>query len=370
MPHQRITVGRCADGQPFSLDIDSLRKHVVVLGATGSGKTTLCKAIVEELALKGYPVLAIDPKGDIGALAIASSELYFRPWSDLEAEERGLDPEEYAEQLRRKYMEELSKWGVTPEKVKEYVENVKVTIYTPRSNAGIPLSIKPSLEPIPNVRKLLEEDPSVVYDAIDSIVSLLLRLAGYSEKSHQEQALVSQLIEYHWREGESLTLEDLISEIVNPPFRTIGSLRVDDFIPRKARLKLARALNVLLSHPSYRTWMEGETLDFDACFNRKGMISVIDLRFMTTLEERRFFIGALLQELYRWLLRRGGTSGLRFVLYFDELVGFIPPVGRPPSKTALLLLVKQGRAFGLGCILATQNPADICLLYTSPSPRD
>jgi len=353
-----IVIGRTSSGETFGINTDTLLKHTVVLGATGSGKTTLCKAIVEELALKGYSIIAIDPKGDIGALAIASPDLDFRPWSDLEAKERGIDPGEYAERLRGLYLRELSKWGVSREKICDYVENVRVVIYTPRSSTGVPLSIRPSLDPIPNIREIVAEDKTVLYDAIDNTVSLLLRLAGYGERNTQEHALLSQIIETHWLDGESISLEDLVQEVINPPFDQIGSLAVEDFIPQRARLKLARSLNVLLSHPTYKSWLDGEMINFGK-FNQRGTISVIDLRFMTTMEEKQFFIGAFLQELYRWLLRQGGTSSLRLLLYFDELVGFIPPVGKPPSKAGLMLLIKQGRAFGLGCLLATQNPADI-----------
>jgi len=359
MNNTTIVIGRQENGEPFNINIDSLLKHTIVLGATGSGKTTLCKAIIEELALRGYPIIAIDPKGDIGALAIASPNLNFRPWSDIEAKESGMDPELYAEKLRKLYLNELAKWGITLNRIRSYVENVHVTIYTPRSTVGVPLSIKPSLNPLPNIEQIIAEDKSILYDAIDNTVSLLLKLAGYSDKNTQEHALLSQIIEFHWLQKEELSLETLIQEVINPPFDRIGSLSVEEFIPQRSRLKLARNLNILLSHPMYKSWLEGETIDFDKYFNQRGTISVIDLRFMSTLEEKQFFIGAFLQEFYRWLLRKGGTSKLRLVLYFDELVGFIPPVGKPPSKTGLLLLIKQGRAFGLGCLLATQNPADI-----------
>ncbi|RLF20148.1 MAG: hypothetical protein DRZ82_03410 [Thermoprotei archaeon] len=354
-----ISVGRVVGNGEFTIDSDTLTKHAIVLGATGSGKTVLCKAFVEELALIGYPIVAIDPKGDIGTLAIASEDLEFRPWSDVEAEEMGIDPDEYAKRLKEKYLKELEKWGISRDKLKAYVNDVHVVIYTPRSAYGIPLSIRPNLDPLPNFDRLVKENPSIAYDVIDSMVSLLIRLAGYSDKNIQEHAFLSKIIEHHWINGEGIDIETLIEEVINPPFNKIGSLTIDAFLPERSRLKLARNLNVLLSHPAYKVWLEGEPIDFDKYFYTKGQISVIDLRFMTTMEEKQFFVGALLNELYRWLLRKGGVSSLRFVLYFDELVGFAPPVSKPPSKTTLLLLVKQGRAFGLGCLLATQNPSDV-----------
>jgi len=354
-----ISIGRALGNGEFTIDVDTLTKHAIVLGATGSGKTVLCKAIVEELALAGYPIVAIDPKGDISTLAIASEDFEFRPWSDVEAEELGEDPEKYSKKLKEKYLAEIKRWNIPKEKISRYVNDVRVIIYTPRSNYGVPLSIKPNLDPLPNFNNLIKENPSIAYDVIDSTVSLLIRLAGYSEKNTQEHALLSKIVECHWINGESIDLETLVEEVINPPFSKIGSLSIDAFLPERSRLKLARNLNVLLSHPAYKVWLEGEPIDFDKYFYAKGQISVIDLRFMTTMDEKQFFVGALLNELYRWLLRKGGVSSLRFLLYFDELVGFAPPISKPPSKTTLLLLVKQGRAFGLGCLLATQNPSDV-----------
>ena len=177
-----LYVGRLEAGSAFTLEASELAKHAVVLGATGSGKTVLCKAIVEELALQGVPVLAIDPKGDVGCLAIASPDFEFRPWSDREAEEAGLDPEEYSERLAEEYARRLSEWGVSRERVEAYCEGVEVVIYTPRSGCGVPLSVRPSLEPPPNVRELLDRDPAAVLDALGGCVSALLKLAGYSDR--------------------------------------------------------------------------------------------------------------------------------------------------------------------------------------------
>src|SRR5690606_12386603 len=50
---------------------------------------------------------------------------------------------------------------------------------------------------------------------------------------------------------------------------------------------------------------------------------------------------------------------LRAILYMDEIFGYFPPVANPPSKRPLLTLLKQARAFGLGIVLATQNPVDL-----------
>ncbi|RLF25394.1 MAG: hypothetical protein DRM97_02000, partial [Thermoprotei archaeon] len=353
-----IYIGAKADGTRFELEKNSLCRHVVVLGATGCGKTVLCKAIVEEVALEGIPVLALDPKGDVSALAISSPNLYFRPWSDIEALTSGKDPESYAEELKRRYEVELRKWNIGRDTIVKFHDDVEVLIFTPGDSSGLPLSIAPSLEPPPNVKSLLNENPPLVYDALNNIASILLSLAGYSGKKLKEHTILTYILERFWVDNRSPTLEDVVRELINPSFDTIGSLKLDEFMTKKERLDLARNLNVLLTNPAYKTWLTGERIDFDRMLSR-GRIIVVDLRFLGTLKEKQLFVSLLLQELYRWLLRKGGLSSLRLLLYFDELLGFIPPVGAPPSKNSLMLLVKQGRAFGLGCLLATQNPSDI-----------
>jgi len=354
-----LYIGEHPDGSKFTLDSDELVNHTLVLGATGSGKTVLCKAIVEELALQGYPIVAIDPKGDVGCLAIRSKNLDFRPWSDMEAFSLGIDPEEYSKILRSKYIEELKRWSVDFRKVERFHEDVKVVIYTPRSNYGISLSIKPSLSPIPRVRDLMERDPSIVLETLNSTVATLLRLIGYSERDLKEHTLLAEILRHSWLEGRSMSIEELIEEVIKPSFDNVGKLSVDEFLPLSKRSELARSLNILITHPAYQAWLMGESIDFDRYFYERGRISIIDLRFMNDLREKQLFLAVFLQELYKWILKGGGTSKLRFLLYIDEVMGFVPPVQKPPSKTLLMLLVKQGRAFGLGVLMATQNPADV-----------
>ena len=355
----KLYIGREDTGSSFTIESDELVNHVLVLGATGSGKTVLCKAIIEELALSGYPVIAIDPKGDVGCLAMRSKNLDFRPWSDMEALSMGIEPEKYSEILRIKYVEELRRWNIDPKRAEHFHDSVNVVIYTPRSNYGVPLSIKPSLSPIPRTKDLMEKNPTIVLEALNSTASTILRLAGYSEKDLKEHTLLAEILRHAWLEGRRMTMEELIEEVLKPSFDSIGKLSVEEFIPQSMRSELARSLNVLISHPAYQAWLMGESIDFNKYFYEKGRISIIDLRFMNDLKERQLFLAIFLQELYKWILRGGGTSKLRFLLYIDEVMGFIPPVQNPPSKTLLMLLIKQGRAFGLGVMLATQNPADV-----------
>ncbi len=75
--------------------------------------------------------------------------------------------------------------------------------------------------------------------------------------------------------------------------------------------------------------------------------------------QRMFFVTLLLEQTLAWVRRQSGTTSLRALLYMDEIFGFLPPTANPPSKQPMLTLLKQARAFGLGVVLATQNPVDL-----------
>lgn len=361
---QELDIGRGTGGKGFDIDSAVLTKHAIVLGATGSGKTVFCKAIIEEAALRGIPVLAIDPKGDISALAIASKDFQFRPYSDVEADTLKRPREEYAKELQDLYAEKTKEEGITPEKVAKFADSVDVRIFTPKSSAGIPVSISPKLDAPPQFSEWVEEQPSTVSDLLDLSVNSLLNIVRPGRSGDEDQQAVSflsSILEDQWKKGNEVNLSSLIDMVLRPPFEKVGNLPLDQILPRKERVKLAADLNLFNSHPRLRAWAQGEPLDFDRLFQvgSKTPVNVIDLRGIQSQEERFFFVEMLLQQLYNWIMKQQGVQTLRFLLYFDEVVGFCPPVREPPSKKSLMLLIKQARAFGLGIILATQNPIDI-----------
>ena len=333
------------------------------MGATGSGKTVLCKAIIEEAALRGIPVLAIDPKGDISCLAICSRDFSFRPWSDVEADTLQRPREAYAEELQRLYAEKVKETGITEEEVSRFIDKVEVRILTPKSSAGIPVSISPKLDAPPQFSKLAREEPDTVSDLLDISVTSLLNIVrpGKSGEDRQAASFLSSVLEDQWEKGNEVELRSLIDLVQHPPFAKVGDLSLDQIFPKKERTRLAADLNLFNVDPRLRTWMQGAPLDFDKLFQtgQKTPVNVVDLRGIQSQEERFFFVEMLLQQLYSWVMKQQGVQNLRFLLYFDEVVGYCPPVREPPSKKSLLLLVKQARAFGLGIMLATQNPIDI-----------
>ena len=358
-----LDVARDSRGREFSIEPSILTKHAIVLGATGSEKTVLCKAIIEEAALRGIPVLAIDPKGDISSLAICSQDFSFRPWSDVEADSLRRPREEYAQELQHLYTEKAKEMGITEERVSRFIENVEVRIFTPKSSSGIPVSISPKLDAPPQFSKWVEEEPGTVSDLLDISVTSLLNIVrpGKAEQDQQAVSYLSSILEHEWEHGNEVDLASLIDLVQHPPFAKIGDLPLDQILPRKERTRLAADLNLFNIHPRLRAWMHGAPLDFDKLFQTgaRTPVNVVDLRGIQSQQEKFFFVEMLLQQLYSWIMKQQGVQNLRFLLYFDEVVGYCPPVREPPSKKALLLLMKQARAFGLGIILATQNPIDL-----------
>ena len=59
--------------EEVSLPEEALLRHVVILGATGAGKTVLAKAFLEEAVRAGVPVIAVDPQGDLASLGLRAS---------------------------------------------------------------------------------------------------------------------------------------------------------------------------------------------------------------------------------------------------------------------------------------------------------
>lgn len=345
-------------------DSKDLVTHAVCVGMTGSGKTGLCITLLEEAALDGIPALIIDPKGDITNLMLAFPELRpedFRPWiNEDDAVRKGLTAEDYAAVQADLWRKGLADWGQLPERIAHLTAAAEFAIYTPGSNAGLPLSILKSFSAPP---PQIADDEELLHDRIDTTVTSLLALLGIKADPLQsrEHILLSTILNSAWTSGEALDLAALIQQVQRPPFERVGVLDLESFYPGKERFGLAMLLNNLLASPGFRVWMEGEPLDVASLLYtpagrpRHAIISIAHLGDT----ERMFFVSLLLNEVLGWMRAQPGTSSLRALVYMDEIFGFFPPVAEPPSKKPLLTLLKQARAFGLGLVLTTQNPADL-----------
>ncbi|MBZ5637734.1 MAG: ATP-binding protein [Acidobacteriia bacterium] len=345
-------------------DSRDLLTHAVCVGMTGSGKTGLGLALLEEAAIDGIPAIAIDPKGDLGNLLLTFPGLApadFLPWIDAEeASRQGISPGDLASSTAERWRKGLADWGQAPARIARFRDAVDAAIYTPGSSAGIPLSVLRSLGPPPPPAALDEDAAS---ERITATVSGLLSLVGVEADPirSREHILVSNVLDRAWREGKDLGIGDLVRQIQSPPLERVGVVDLESFFPAKERQALAMAFNNLLASPRFASWMEGEPLDVGRLLYTPGgkpRLAVLSIAHLSDTE-RMFFVTLLLGEVIAWMRSRPGTTSLRAILYMDEVFGYFPPTANPPSKTPMLTLLKQARAYGLGVVLATQNPVDL-----------
>jgi len=344
-------------------DSRDLTTHAVCVGMTGSGKTGLCLSLLEEAAIDGVPVIAIDPKGDIANLALQFPQLRgedFLPWVDVgEAKRKGQSPEEFAAATAASWKKGLSDWQQDGERIARLQQAAEVAVYTPGSS-GRPLSVLRSFA-APDVA--LRNDSTALKERVSGAAGGLLGLLGIDADplKSREHILLSTLLDAAWRGGNDLDLAALIAQIQKPPFDKVGVFDLETFYPAKERLQLAMAINNLLAAPGFSAWMQGEALDVQRLLFTdagKPRICIVSIAHLNDAE-RMFVVTLLLNEVVAWMRRQSGTSSLRALLYMDEIFGYFPPSAMPPSKLPLLTLMKQARAFGLGVVLATQNPVDL-----------
>lgn len=359
-PDKHFYLGKSVgDDQPLYLDSSELTTHGVIVGMTGSGKTGLGIVLLEEALQQGTPTLIIDPKGDMGNLLLSFPDLLptdFMPWiSDSEA---GNDKVQAAVDTATRWKEGLQSAGIEPERIQQLHANADFTIYTPGSNSGIALNIIGSLK-----APAEGTDPETLQDEIDGLASSLLTLIGINSDplSGREHILLSNLIHWKWQKHEDLDLATLIGLIQQPPMRKLGVIDLDTFFPLADRVKLALKLNGLAASPSFASWSDGRELNIpDLLYSNSGkaQAAIVTLSHLSD-EERQFVVTLLLSKMVTWMRAQPGTGDLRALIYIDEVFGYVPPIGMPPSKKPILTILKQARAFGVGLVLSTQNPVDI-----------
>ncbi|MDH5261618.1 MAG: DUF87 domain-containing protein [Gammaproteobacteria bacterium] len=345
-------------------DSKDLTTHAVIIGMTGSGKTGLGISLLEEAALDHIPVIALDPKGDMGNILLTFPKLGaedFRPWiNERTATDMGQTPDEFAAGQAALWQKGLGDWGQTGSRISALRKNVDLAIYTPGSNAGLPISVLQSFAaPDP----ALIEDVDLYRERVQSTATGILTLLDIDADpvASREHILVSQLLDHAWRAGRDLDVPSLIAEIQAPPISQVGVMTIDTFFPAKDRFALAMRLNNLLAAPGFEAWLQGAPLKAKSLlYTESGQprISVMSIAHLDDAQ-RMFFVCMLLNELIGWMRAQQGTSSLRAILYMDELFGYMPPVANPPSKKLFLTLLKQARAYGLGLVLSTQNPVDL-----------
>lgn len=349
---------------PVNYDARDLTTHAVCVGMTGSGKTGLCIDLLEEAALDGVPALMIDPKGDITNLLLTFPDLLpenFLPWINADdARRKGMAPEDWAAAQAKQWRDGLASWDEGPERIRALKAAADYSIYTPGSEAGLPVSImssfnKPALD--------WDVDDEALRERILGTVSALLGLAGIEADPvrSREHILLSTLLENAWRKDEPMDLAKLIVGVQKPPFQQVGVLNLEAFFPEKDRFGLAMALNNIIASPSFAAWLKGDPLDIPSLLytpEGKPKHTIFYIAHLSDAE-RMFFVTILLESFISWMRSQPGTTSLRALVYMDEVFGYFPPSANPPSKRPMLTLMKQARAFGCGIVLTTQNPVDL-----------
>lgn len=351
--------------QTIFYDPADLTTHMFVTGMTGSGKTGLCVGLMEEAALQNIPAIVIDPKGDLTNLVLHFPDLLsqdFEPWIDPEAARReNKTIAEKAEETATLWKNGLADWGLYKNNIEQLKESAEFAIYTPGSTSGIAVDILSSFA-APELD--WNENQEILRERISSNITALLGLIGYNDidpLSSREHILLANIMEYFWSRGQSFDMSDLIMQTQSPPFDRLGAFPIDRLFPEKDRFTLAMKLNNFLASPSFQTWMQGQSLDIQKLLyanNGKPRQSIFYIAHLSE-NERMFFVTLLFGAIESWMRRQSGTSGLRAIIYFDEILGYLPPVANPPSRPIMLRMLKQARAFGIGMVLATQNPVDM-----------
>jgi len=368
-PRLRIGHSITLDGRgapaPLLLPAHHLVTHGVIVGMTGSGKTGLLTVLVEETLRAGVPVLMIDVKGDLPDLFLAFPSFdpaAFLPWiDDVASPDDARSPDQIAGELAAERETGLRAWGIAEPELRSFHDRTAIRLITPGSTAGEPLHVLSSLE---QRSARWDHDPETARSALAAAISLVLRLLGRDSDParSREHVLLSVLAERRLSAGQSADIAALVEDVTRPPLERIGALTVDAFLPRAERRALAAALNGLLASPSFESWRSGAPLDVQSWLEPAGgrtpavIVSVAHL----DEEERALVLGVLLEELLAYTRSLPGTQRLRALTVFDEVYGFLPPhPANPPTKRPLVALMKQARAFGVGVVLATQNPMDL-----------
>ena len=349
--------------EPILYDSRDLVTHAVCVGMTGSGKTGLCRNLLEEAAIDGVPVIAIDPKGDLGNLLLTFPGLSpqeFEPWIDPdEARRAGRDPKAFAAAEAQRWKEGLAEWGQDGARIKKLRDSAEFAIYTPGSRAGTPVSILSSFAAPPAAAR---GDGELLSERAAGTATSIIALAGIDAPLRsREHTLLAAILASAWREGKDLDLSSLIQQLQAPPFQKVGVVDLESFFPARDRFELAMQLNGLLAAPGFEQWLEGASLDPATLLyttDGRPRVAIFSIAHLGDAE-RMFFVSLLLNNVVTWMRRQAGTSSLRAIVYMDEIMGYFPPVANPPSKQPLLTILKQGRAFGIGAVLATQNPVDL-----------
>jgi hypothetical protein len=317
-----------ADGSSVELPVNAFKRHFMALGGSGSGKTVLCKCVIEEAVRNNIPVIIIDPQGDISSLAV-----------------RG-DPEE------------LTEHGTPLEVQEEFFSKARIAIFTPASTKAIPISINPFKSPTQDI------PPEEAIQTIDLTATSLASFLGYDlnvDAGKSAKAYLFTILEHTWQQRQRISdISHLAHIVLNPPAKIAPTL--NSLVTKKEPEEIARKLHFLTVGTSSLMFQLGVPIDISLFLDTsdgKVPVNIIYLNTLSSENDKQFFLATLLKELYCWMLKNP-SNDLRMLFYVDEISPYIPPYPRnPPPKNGYALLFKQARKYGVGLVAATQNITDI-----------
>lgn len=323
---ETIPVGSSAEsGRRVTLELRGVRKHIAIFAGSGSGKTVLIRRIIEECALRGVSTIALDPNNDLARLG--------DPWP---RRPRGWAPDD-------------------DERSAEYLHCTDVVVWTPRREAGRPLS----LQPLPDFKAVID-DPDEFGLALDSAVAALApraRVGGSTAKMDQGRAVLREALAAYAKQGGT-NLSGLVELLTDLPDGVTSLGKARDLAYEMAQTLTAAKINDPLFGGS------GVPLDPGVLMTpapgKRARISVISLIGLPTDEQRQGFVNQLQMALFSWIKRNPANDrplGGLFVM--DEAQTFAPSGASTACTESTLALASQARKYGLGLIFATQAPKGI-----------
>jgi hypothetical protein len=333
---------------------------------TGSGKTGLCISLLEEAAIDGIPALVIDPKGDLSTCCSPSRTLAaedFRPGSTR----RGAARRACAPWSVRGPQAEpgATDWRLGPGP--ERIERLREAADSPSTRRGAaPACRCPCCGR--SMRRRRRSGPTsrraarAGHHGRDSGLLALLGVDADPLQSREHILLSSILLDTAWRRGRDLDLAPADRRSPEPAVLTGRRLRPRDVLPGQGPVRAGDG-STTCSPRRASAWMEGEPLDLQ---NRllldpegRPRIAILSIAHLGDAE-RMFFVTLLLNEVVAWMRGQSGTtSACARCSTWTRCSATFPPTANPPSKAPMLTLLKQARAFGVGVVLATQNPVDL-----------
>ncbi|MDH5596269.1 MAG: DUF853 family protein, partial [Candidatus Bathyarchaeota archaeon] len=313
---------------PVELPVKAFHRHFMALGASGSGKTVLCKCVMEEAVRNNIPLIIVDPQGDISSLALKGNP------------------------------EEIEQHGTSLTIQEEFFEKARVAIFTPASNKGIPISVNPLKFPTEDTPR----EESIL--ALDMTATSLTSFLGYdlgSDAGKGAKAYLFTILEHLWQEGQTIkNMGHMADTVLRPPAKITGTLY--DLVTKKEPQEIARKLRYLTVGTPSLMFQMGVQIDIDMFMDRsdgKVPVNIIYMNTLSSANDKEFFLATLLRELYCWMLKNP-SEDVQLLFYVDEIAPYIPPYPRnPPPKEAYAFLFKQARKYGIGLVAATQNVTDI-----------